>query len=65
MGQILRSSDLESKRFPSNLLKDIEESGGNTVEFFLHDGEHSTLKFSSEGLVTDEVTQTLIIDLLI
>ncbi len=65
MGQILRSSDLESKRFPSNLLKDIEESGGNTVEFFLHDGEHSTLKFSSEGLVTDEVTQTLITDLLI
>ncbi len=55
---------VDSKGFPSNLLKDIEESGGNTVEFILHDGYSSTLKLDSKGLVTDEVTQTLIDDLL-
>jgi hypothetical protein len=58
------SSNLESKRFPSNLLKDIEDSGGNTVEFVLHGGHITKLKFDSQGLVTDEVTETLITDLL-
>jgi hypothetical protein len=61
----LESSNLEWKRFPSNLLKEIEESGGNTVEFILHNGYFINLKFDSKGLVTDEVTQTLITDLLI
>jgi hypothetical protein len=52
------------KRFPTNFLKVIEESGGNTVEINLHHGFYSALKFDSKGYVTNEVTQTLITDLL-
>jgi hypothetical protein len=52
------------KRFPTNFLKVIEESGGNTVEINLHSGISPALKFDSKGYVTDETTQTLITDLL-
>jgi hypothetical protein len=52
------------KRFPTNFLKVIEESGGNTVEINLHNGVYSILKSDSKGYVTDEVTQTSITDLL-
>jgi hypothetical protein len=61
---IIDCKRLSSKRFPTNFLKVIEESGGNTVEISLHDGFCSILKFDSKGYLTDEFTQTLITDLL-
>jgi hypothetical protein len=63
-GTIIDSKNSSLKRFPTNFLKVIEESGGNTVEIILHDGIYSILKFDSKGYVIDEETQNLITDLL-
>jgi hypothetical protein len=61
---VIDCKDTSLKRFPTNFVKVIEESGGNTVEINLHHGFYSALKFDSKGYVTNEVTQTLITDLL-